>query len=225
MSDKYLSDPSDEDFEKESAPFSCGGCLLGFLCLPFCCCSIFTVQEREEVVALQCGKFKEVFRQPGLHYQTCCGRELRRVSKTKISVSLPNVKILDLTGAPLIVSGVVVYSYGNTKRVAIDVQDASSFLKNQATCVMKSVVSRYPYENWDDDPNAHTLKTEGETIAQELVDTLQRAVKLAGVTVHTFQINEISYSAEVAQGMFVGSSFFWPKHAQTRPDVMSSQQA
>jgi hypothetical protein len=43
--------------------------------------------------------------------------------------------------------------------------------------------------------------------------------------VHTFQINEISYSAEVAQGMFVGSSFFWPKHTQTRPDVMSSQQA
>lgn len=123
------------------------------------------------------------------------------MSKQKTSINLPNVKILDVNGNPLHVSGIVVFSFERTKRVAIDMQNATSYVENQSLAVLKQVVSRYPYEHWDDGHHEDCLKTSGDKIQGELVRALQKQVSIAGAKVHTFQLNEISYSPEIAQGM------------------------
>lgn len=163
--------------------------------------SFFVVNVNEEVVVLNCGKYTDLYKEPGCYFKNCIGRELRRVSKQKTSINLPNVKILDLNGNPLHVSGIVVYSFERTKRVAIDMQNAHQYVENQSLAVLKQIVSRYPYEHWEEGDHEDCLKTSGDKISNELVRTLQKQVSIAGAKVHTFQLNEISYAPEIAQGM------------------------
>lgn len=175
-------------------------CILFCPCI--CLCSFYTVNVREEVVILSCGKYTDKVTDPGCHFKNCCGREMRRISKQKTSVNLPNVKILDKNGNPLHVSGVVVYNIENTKRAAIDIRNLNQFVENQALATMKQVVSRYPYEHWDGDKETdECLNTGTDKIGNELVRQLQRQVAIAGVKVHSFKLNEISYAPEIAQGM------------------------
>lgn len=85
------------------------------------------------------------------------------ISKAKISIDLPNTKVceyqsnvpshtqvIDLNGNPLIVSGVVVYYWADTKKAALDVAARELFVSNQASAVLKNIVSQYPYEHLED---------------------------------------------------------------------------
>lgn len=98
------------------------------------------------------------------------------------------------------------------------------FVSNQASAVLKNIVSQYPYERLEDksdsDEESHEdhekpcLKTDTQVllllctllmllqaITDHLVRTLQRRVEIAGAKVDSFRFNEISYAPEIAQGM------------------------
>ncbi len=47
-------------------------------------------------------------------------------------------------------SGIVVYHFVNSKRCSIDMQNADTFVYNQAQAAMKQIVSQYPYENMNE---------------------------------------------------------------------------
>jgi len=126
---------------------------------------------------------------------------MRRVSKRKMSVDLPTTKVVDKNGNPLIISGIVVYQFVNSKKCAIDVENAPHFVANQAQAVMKQIVSQYPYENLAEDEHGACLKTEASEVGQKFVNLLQTKVKMAGAKILTFQFNEMSYAPEIAQGM------------------------
>jgi hypothetical protein len=53
---------------------------------------------------------------------------------------------VDRNGNPLIVSGIVVYQFVNSKRAALDIENAAMFVRDQSQAVMKQIVSEYPYE-------------------------------------------------------------------------------
>jgi len=139
-----------------------------------------------------------------MHCHNCCGRELRTINKAKQSLTLPTLKILDKNGNPLMVAAIVVYSFQNTKRVAIDMMNAGEFVRNQALATLRQVVSKYPYEKWEGDSGSedeHCLKTEPDSVSQDLIRTLQKHVSIAGAKIHSFQLNELSYASEVASAM------------------------
>jgi len=192
----------DSKYAVEEGSMSPLSIFLGFACfplvLPF---SWFTVQEKHEAVILNFGKYSKTINDPGCHFSNCCGRDIRMVSKQKISVLIQKVKILDLNGNPLLVSGIVVYYIENTKRAAIDVQNSAEFVHNQATAVLRQVVSHYPYEHMTEDAKGPTLKSASTEISEHMVKLLQTQVKLCGARIVSFQFDEISYAPEIASGM------------------------
>jgi len=107
------------------------------------------------------------------------------------------------------VSGVVFYYFRNTIKAALDVLDPQSFVKDQATAVLKQIVSQYPYEhhqNTDDsdhesDDDLPCLKNNAQVISEALVEELQKRVKVAGAQIDSFKFNEVSYAAEVSAGL------------------------
>jgi len=160
------------------------------------------VQEQEEVVLLNFGKYTGTVRTPGCHFANFCGRDIRRVSKQKISIDLPETKVVDRNGNPLRISAIVVFSIVNSKRAAIDVQNCNQFVFNQSQAVMKQIVSQYPYEHLnEEEDHLPCLKTEAEEISHKLVGALQEKVNIAGAQVLSFQFNELSYAPEIAAGM------------------------
>lgn len=52
-----------------------------------------------------------------------------------------------MNGSPLLVSGVVVYYYRDTRRAALDMLNRDVFVRDQASAVLKQIVGGFPYEN------------------------------------------------------------------------------
>jgi len=173
---------------------------LGIVCFPFTLlCSWYTVRENNEAVILQFGRYAGVETNPGLHFYNCCGREIRTVTKQKQTLHVPITKIVDKTGNPLHVSGIVVFSFLNSKKCAIDVTDPHNFTLNSAQTVLKIVCGRHPYAT--SKPGQLCLKSNASQISRELADCLQKDVQVAGVIIISFQFNDLSYAPEIASAM------------------------
>ncbi|PRP83791.1 hypothetical protein PROFUN_08989 [Planoprotostelium fungivorum] len=202
MNTDSLEDDDLHDIQAGTSPLAV---CLGVVCCPLTVfCSWFTVPVREEAVLLSYGKYTGTITDPGCHFANCFGREIIKISTRKQSIELPNTKIVDRNGSPLIISGIVVFQFINSKRAALDIQNALSFVRDQSQAVMKQIVSEYPYECHEDvdtDYKGACLKTEAAEIGEKLVQRLQSKVNIAGAKVISFQFNELSYAPEIAQGM------------------------
>jgi regulator of protease activity HflC (stomatin/prohibitin superfamily) len=169
------------------------------MCFPIvCCCSWKQVNEREEAVVLQWGRYQKTIKEPGIRWVNCCGTEARTVSTSVRSVDVPQQKMVDGNGNPLLVSAVLVYQVENSFRAAIGVADYNQFVLQQGQAVLKQVVSQHPYE----DPNGgESLRNEAKKIGSQLVETLQAKVNIAGIKIFSYEFNELSYAPEIASQM------------------------
>ena len=177
------------------------------VCCPFwplAVCGCIPVNEREEQVLLVFGKYYSTIRSPGMHYVNPMGLEKRLVSTKRqnmdIGSATQSLKVADLDGNPVMVSGVISFRIIDSKAAALDVQNAQNFAHTQAQTVLKQIVSRYPYESTD---GAASLKTETYEIGLELCRTLQEKVHVAGVLIESFELSDLSYAPEIAQVMLV----------------------
>ena len=62
------------------------------------------------------------------------------------TTDLPNVKLLDLKGNPVVVSGVVFWQIEGVKAACLNVQSIYQYVNTTAMATLKQVVSKYPYE-------------------------------------------------------------------------------
>jgi regulator of protease activity HflC (stomatin/prohibitin superfamily) len=174
---------------------------LTVLCCPLvCCCSWRQVNEKQEAVVLQWGRYTKTVTEPGIRWINCLGSTVTLVSTAMTSVDLPNQKMVDMNGNPLMVSAVLVFNVKDSYKATIAVANYREFVVQQAQAVLKQVVSRHPYESVDK-KGGSSLKNEGKEIGKELVDCLQDKVEQAGVMIQTFQFNEMSYAPEIASQM------------------------
>merc|ERR1712224_417289 len=200
---------------------------MGVLCCPsflscalsICCpfswlgsCRI--VNEKEGALLLTFGKFTTVIKQPGCYFLNPCGTTLTKVSTKQQTTDLPNVKLLDLKGNPVVVSGVVFWQIEGIKASVLNVENVYRYVNTTAMATLKQVVSKYPYEEDHDhvfgSPSGATsskpglsLKTEAAQVARELKDVLQDRLAHAGVSVIAFNMTDLSYAPEIAQAMLV----------------------
>jgi SPFH domain / Band 7 family len=101
--------------------------------------------------------------------------------------------------SPLVVSGIVTYEVVDSRRAAIDVPSAHQYVLTQAPAVLKRVISQFPYDS--DNPDLPCLRKEPQAVSALMKETLQDRVKVAGVRIESFAINELSYAPEIAHSM------------------------
>lgn len=165
--------------------------------VPFACC--FIVPERTHMVELYFGRYHGTITKPGCYCRSICVLEMRRVKTDLVTYDLKNTKVLDASGSPVVISGIVTYEIVDARRAAIDVNDPHRFVHDQAPAVLKRVVSQFPYES--NDPQVASLRTDAHVVANLMCDALQQRVEVAGIRIDTFSINELSYAPEIAQAM------------------------
>lgn len=181
-------------------------CPTALSCFLSCCCpwvwlgSCRTLNEKEAALVLTWGKFTSVIKKPGLFCFNPCGVEFQVVSVKQRTTDLPGVKLLDLKGNPVVVSGVVFWQISGVKAASLNVENVYQYVNTTALATLKQVVSKYPYE---DDDGGHSLKTEAAALGQELQSTLQQRLAHAGVSVIAFNMTDLSYAPEIAQAMLV----------------------
>jgi len=158
------------------------------------------LNEKEGGLLLTWGKFTSVLTTPGIYCINPVGTTVSRVSTKQQTTDLPDVKLLDLKGNPVIVSGVVFWQIHSIKASILNVENVYRYVNTTAMAVLKQVVSKYPYE---DDEGGHSLKTEAAHVGQELANELQNRLAHAGVKVISFNMTDLSYAPEIAQAMLV----------------------
>lgn len=153
---------------------------------------IYTVGPRETRLILHNGRLTHIESQPGLHWAPSFGREDKLVTTADIAYVLPELKVVDTTGVPIVVSAVLVYRVVDAKRALLNIDNVNRFVQSQASAALKLVVSQYSYE---------ALKVESSAVQQQVIDALQEKVTAAGVQALSLTLNELNYAPEIAAAM------------------------
>lgn len=165
-------------------------------------CNTCTIlPERTNIVELYFGEYHGTITEPGCYCRNSWFVELRTISTALKTIDLPNIKVIDARGAPLIVSGIVTFEVVDARKAAIDVVDAFKYVTDMAPAILKRVVSQFPYESKADGPHEVCLRTGTDEVGRHMKEALQRRCNPAGVRIEQFAINELSYSPEIAQAM------------------------
>jgi hypothetical protein len=150
------------------------------------------------VVLQRFGKY-EGTRPEGLHFILPWSLEYNEVFTKEQSYQLEPSKILDSRGNPIIMSSVVNYKITDPVKFILNIRGDTSYIVNQSNVVIKRVASKYPY----DCDEGMGLKNETLEIGKEMRDALQKATEVAGATIESVMIDELSYAPEIASQMLV----------------------
>ena len=126
------------------------------------------------------------------------------MGKTKISVRANNlisdrIKVNDLRGNPIEMAAQVVWRVVDTAQALYDVDDYKAFVMVQIEAAVRTIGSRYPY---DDFTHAEvTLRGNHDEVGIELRKELIARLQLAGITVDECGFTHLAYAQEIAGAM------------------------
>ncbi|KPF94020.1 hypothetical protein IP81_00705 [Novosphingobium sp. AAP83] len=126
------------------------------------------------------------------------------MSKTRVSVRANNVvseklKVNDLRGNPIEIACNVVWRVSDTAQALFDVDDYKAFVIVQIESAVRSIGSRYPYD--DIEHMEVTLRGNHDQINDELRTELNARLVLAGITVDECGLTHLAYAPEIAGAM------------------------
>ena len=124
--------------------------------------------------------------------------------RPKISIRIHNftsdrIKVNDLRGNPIEIAANVVWRVSDTAQALFDVADYTDFIEVQIESAVRTIGSKYPYD--DIEHKEVTLRGDAEVVNADLEAELQERVARAGITIDECRIMHLAYSPEIAQAM------------------------
>jgi regulator of protease activity HflC (stomatin/prohibitin superfamily) len=126
------------------------------------------------------------------------------MTSTKISVRANNlisekIKVNDLRGNPIEIAAQVVWRVTDTAQALFDVDDYKAFVTAQIEAAVRSIGSRYPYD--DIEHKEVTLRGNHDEVSAELRTALMERLAVAGITVDECGLTHLAYAQEIAGAM------------------------
>lgn len=159
----------------------------------------FYMINPNEAAAIQLfGEYKGTDRNEGLRWV------LPWLTRTKIAVRANNVisekiKVNDARGNPIEMAAQVVWRVTDTAQALFDVDDYREFVTAQMEAAVRSIGSRYPYD--DIEHLEITLRGNHEEVGAELRLALIERLSVAGITVDECGLTHLAYAPEIASAM------------------------
>ncbi len=123
---------------------------------------------------------------------------------TKLSLRAHNfssdaIKVNDKRGNPVEIAAVVVWRVENTAQAVFDVEDYASYVEIQSESAIRSIASRYAYDQGEE--HEITLRGGADEVALALKEELQVRLAKAGVIVEDARLTHLAYAPEIAPVM------------------------
>ncbi len=123
---------------------------------------------------------------------------------TKLSLRAHNfssdaLKVNDKRGNPVEIAAVVVWRVENTAQAVFDVEDYASYVEIQSESAIRSIASRYAYDQGEE--HEITLRGGADEVALALKEELQVRLAKAGVIVEDARLTHLAYAPEIAPVM------------------------
>ncbi len=172
--------------------------VLAGLALGFTAAGFYFLQPNEAAAILLFGDYKGTDRTTGLRWR------LPWLTRTKISTRIHNftsdrIKVNDLRGNPIEIAANVVWRVSDTAQALFDVSDYKEFIEIQMESAVRTIGSKYPYD--DIEHQEVTLRGDAEVVNADLETELQDRVARAGITVDECRVMHLAYAQEIAQAM------------------------
>ncbi len=174
-----------------------GAIISGFIGL-LILCGFYMINPNEAAAIQLFGAYKGTDRSEGLRWV------VPWLGKTKIAVRANNVisqtiKVNDARGNPIEMAAQVVWRVTDTAQALFDVDDYREFVTAQIEAAVRSIGSRYPYD--DIEHLEVTLRGNHEEVAVELRAALIERLAVAGITVDECGLTHLAYAPEIAGAM------------------------
>jgi regulator of protease activity HflC (stomatin/prohibitin superfamily) len=158
----------------------------------------YMLQPNQAAVITLFGSYKGADRVTGLRWVWPW------MSKSKLSVRANNVisetiKVNDLRGNPIEMAAQVVWRVTDTAQALFDVDDYKAFVKVQIEAAVRTIGSRYPYDDFEH--QEVTLRGNNDQVKAELRTELINRLAVAGITVDECGFTHLAYASEIAGAM------------------------
>jgi hypothetical protein len=172
--------------------------VIGALLFAFVMPGFYMLQPNQAAAITLFGSYKGTDRTTGLRWI------VPWYGKKKLSVRANNVisdkiKVNDLRGNPIEIAAQVVWRVTDTAQALFDVDDYKAFVMVQIEAAVRTIGSRYPYDDF-----AHqevTLRGNHEQVGVELRQELIARLSMAGITVDECGFTHLAYAQEIAGAM------------------------
>ena len=180
----------------------------------------FVMQEPNEAKALLFfGKYKGTLSRTGFYWVNPF------LSKKQVSLRARNlnpepIKVNDKSGNPVLIGMVLVWRLQDTYKALFEIDSQSlagpgakggssarslsaafeNFVRVQSDAALRQVAGCYAYDNADS-ADELTLRSNAEEINEQLVNTLNDRLSMAGMHVEEARINYLAYAPEIAAVM------------------------
>ena len=171
-----------------------GGTLLFILALS----GLYMLQPNQAAVITLFGAYRGSDRTTGLRWVWPW------MMRPKISTRVHNftsdrIKVNDLRGNPIEIAANVVWRVSETAQAMFDVADYKDFIEVQIESAIRTIGSKYPYD--DIEHKEVTLRSDAEVVNADLETELQERVTRAGISIDECRIMHLAYAPEIAQAM------------------------
>ena len=124
--------------------------------------------------------------------------------ESKISLRSNNlisetIKVNDLRGNPIEMAAQVVWRVTDTAQALYDVEDYTDFVDAQIEAAVRTIGSRYPYD--DIEHKEVTLRGSHEEVGEELRIALTERLSVAGISIDECGFTHLAYAPEIAGAM------------------------
>lgn len=169
-------------------------CIVAFVLLT----GLTIVQPNQSNVVTFFGRYVGVIRKSGFYLAVPFSTR-RRVSLRVRNFNSAKLKVNDVSGNPIEIAAVVVFSVVDSAKALFEVDEYETFVEIQSETALRHVASKYPYDQ--PDTTGFSLRANTEEIALELTEELQKRLEIAGVKVIESRLTHLAYSTEIASAM------------------------
>ena len=146
------------------------------------------------------GKYVGTVRKNGFQWVNPLYRT-KKISLRARNFDSERIKVNDKRGNPIMISVIMVWRVDETYKAAFDVDDYESFVRIQSDAAVRKLAGMYSYDNFDDDQEELTLRSDFEHVNATLEKELDERLMIAGIEVIEARIGYLAYSQEIASAM------------------------
>ena len=198
------------------------GLFAGLLMVVLCICfnGFVLLEPNEAKVMVFFGKYRGTYTKTGFHWVNPLLNK-KSVSLRSRNLNPEPIKVNDKSGNPVMIGMVLVWKLEDTYKALFEIDSQSlagaaagagksnsrslsnafeNFVRVQSDAALRQVAGCYAYDNADSKEEL-TLRSNAESINEQLVKTLNDRLAMAGIMVTEARINYLAYSPEIAAVM------------------------
>jgi regulator of protease activity HflC (stomatin/prohibitin superfamily) len=172
--------------------------LAAVLVVVFVLPGFYLLQPNQVAVITLFGDYRGTDRSAGLRW-TFPWMGKRTVSVRANNVISERIKVNDLRGNPIEMAAQVVWRVVDSAQALFDVDDYRAFVVAQIEAAVRTIGSRYPYDDFEH--QEVTLRGNHAQVGEALRDELIARLSVAGITVDECGFTHLAYAQEIAGAM------------------------